>query len=163
MFHSPFPASRRSHDSTKHFYHWWGEIILGTWRAYSGIFRTKSPTPPLPARFLLPVRLTTLPVFNPVFVIDLVNQQHVHGREWRDRAGLNAPFMRACFPSTSIEISDYWGDLGVLDRTVVFDRAMIVSRETAHRQYVSFLLPPGSQFLMQKVDPPAHYRLGGSK
>jgi len=36
---------------------------------------------------------------------------------------------------------DYWEDLATLDRTVVFDRAIIVSRETSDRQYVS--LPCG--------------------
>jgi protein O-GlcNAc transferase len=47
--------------------------------------------------------------------------------------------MRASFPSTTIEEADYWKDLAMLDRTVVFDRAMIVSRETSGRQYVLFL------------------------
>lgn len=48
--------------------------------------------------------------------------------------------MRAGFPSTTIENIDYWEDLAKLDRTVVFDRAIIVSRETSGRQYVLLLL-----------------------
>jgi hypothetical protein len=46
--------------------------------------------------------------------------------------------MRACFPSTTIEKIDYWEDLAKVDRTAVFDRAIIVSRETSGRQYVLF-------------------------
>lgn len=40
----------------QHLYHWWGEIVLGSWRVYSAIFPTTSSPPPLPARFILPVR-----------------------------------------------------------------------------------------------------------
>jgi hypothetical protein len=39
----------------QHFYHWWGEIVLGSWRVYTAIFATMSPPPPFPARFILPV------------------------------------------------------------------------------------------------------------
>jgi hypothetical protein len=46
--------------------------------------------------------------------------------------------MRASFPSATIERADYWNDLASLDTTIVFDRAMIVSRETTARQYVQF-------------------------
>lgn len=42
--------------------------------------------------------------------------------------------MRACFPSASIEKAGYWTDLMELDKTVVFERAMIVSREAARKQ-----------------------------
>jgi protein O-GlcNAc transferase len=47
--------------------------------------------------------------------------------------------MRACFPSTTIETIDYWEDFAKLDRTFVFDRVIIVSRETSGRQYVVLL------------------------
>lgn len=95
-----------------HFYHWWGEIVLGSWRVYSVIFATESSPLPFPARFILPF---------------------VHSNEWRDPAGVNALLMRASFPSTAVETMEYWKDLISLDRTVVFDRAMIVSRETSGR------------------------------
>jgi len=99
-----------------HYYHWWGEIILGSWRVYSAIFATISPPPPPPARFILPF---------------------VHDNEWRDPAGVSAVLMRASFPSTAIEVMDYWKDLTALNRTIVFDRAMIVSRETTGRHPLS--------------------------
>ncbi|KAF9467541.1 hypothetical protein BDZ94DRAFT_1248380 [Collybia nuda] len=97
-----------------HFYHWWGEIILGSWRVYSAFIQYSNASwpPPLPARFILP---------------------HIYLDEWHDRAGVNAPLMRACFSSASIEKQDYWLDLIALNRTVVFERAMIVSREAARR------------------------------
>lgn len=93
------------------------------------------PPPPSPARFILPV-CTTGPyllfkLFTPI--------QFIHSNEWRDTAGVNAPLMRVCFPSTTIEMIDFWEDLARLDRTFVFDRAIILSRETSGRQYVLFL------------------------
>jgi hypothetical protein len=68
--------------------------------------------------------------------------------------------MRACFPSTTIETIDYWEDLAKLDRTFVFDRVIIVSREASGRQYV-LLFSSAFQFL----DGPAavHYQANGSK
>ncbi|KAF8886796.1 hypothetical protein BD779DRAFT_1529729 [Infundibulicybe gibba] len=57
------------------------------------------------------------------------------GLQWRDRAGVDGPLMRAAFPSTAIETSYYWDDLIKLrlNQTVVFERAMIISRPAAHR------------------------------
>lgn len=48
--------------------------------------------------------------------------------------------MRAAFPDAPIESSDYWQDLEKLERTVVFERAVIVNRAAAHRQYVPVYL-----------------------
>lgn len=62
--------------------------------------------------------------------------QFAGGGKWRDNAGVDGPLMRAVFPYASIEESDHWEDLLKLDVTVVFDRAMIINRDTAHRQYV---------------------------
>ncbi|TFK41786.1 hypothetical protein BDQ12DRAFT_663800 [Crucibulum laeve] len=98
-----------------HFYHWWGEIILGAWRTYSRLSMRedgKTGVLPLPSRFILPA---------------------VDRGTWRDRAGVDGPLMRAAFPRASIEVSDYWADLRKLNTTVVFDRALIVSRDAAHK------------------------------
>ena len=81
--------------------------------------------------------------------------------------------MRASFPSTTIEVIDYWKDLAKLNRTIVFDRAMVVSRETTGRQYVLFsssliyLMHPNSSPLSGKwykmisptmsINPPADF------
>ncbi|TFK25332.1 hypothetical protein FA15DRAFT_668559 [Coprinopsis marcescibilis] len=107
-----------------HFYHWWGEIIIGMWRVYStlayGSFdETDADGAPLsvdslpfPSRFLLPA---------------------VESGEWRDKAGLNGPLMRAAFPGIPIEKADYWADLAKLDTTVSFERAMVINRHNSHK------------------------------
>ncbi|KAG6811188.1 hypothetical protein H0H92_008628 [Tricholoma furcatifolium] len=98
-----------------HFYHWWGEIILGAWRVYSAVVGTSSASS-FASRVLLP---------------------HIFGQEWRDKPGLNAGLMRTTFPSTSIENADTWDDLALLDKTFVFERVMIVSRVAAHTHELS--------------------------
>ncbi|KAG2003080.1 hypothetical protein CC2G_003713 [Coprinopsis cinerea AmutBmut pab1-1] len=107
-----------------HFYHWWGEIILGMWRVYSTLalgkkWSTSDPVDfplPWPARFVLPA---------------------VSGTEWRDRAGIIGPTMRPAFPQASIEKADYWNDLIKLGTTVVFERSMIINRDAAHKHPLS--------------------------
>ncbi|KAJ4468696.1 hypothetical protein J3R30DRAFT_3384682 [Lentinula aciculospora] len=98
----------------RHYYHWWGEIILGFWRVYQ-CARESSPLP-FPSRFLLPF---------------------VDGGNWRDEPGINGPLMRAVQPSVSIETSDQWKDFIDLDRTVVFSRVAIINRPAAHRHPLS--------------------------
>lgn len=44
--------------------------------------------------------------------------------------------MRAAFPGVSVETAEYWKDLKILQRPFVFERAMVVDRRAAHRQYV---------------------------
>ncbi|KAF8632790.1 hypothetical protein AX15_001689, partial [Amanita polypyramis BW_CC] len=102
-----------------HFYHWWGEIILGAWRVYSTVNQSNVTHMSFPyawsdtqsMRFLMPFSMNSA---------------------WRDHAGVNGPLMRAAFPSATLEESDYWSDLKGLGSTVVFDRLMIVSRAAAH-------------------------------
>ena len=53
-----------THTHTKHYYHWWGEIILGGWRVYSLVgFDSDGNFHPewlqSPDRFLMPVRIHT--------------------------------------------------------------------------------------------------------
>ncbi|KIK70046.1 hypothetical protein GYMLUDRAFT_150961 [Collybiopsis luxurians FD-317 M1] len=98
-----------------HYYHWWGEIILGFWRVYSMLgwrLDDRFSSLPFPKRFFLP------------FVTD---------NTWRDRAGVNGPLMRAANPAVSIETSSLWKDLIDLDETVVFTRAALINRPAAHR------------------------------
>jgi len=44
--------------------------------------------------------------------------------------------MRAAFPSAAIERIDLWEDLIDVDRTFVFEKAMVVSRVAAHKKSV---------------------------
>ncbi|KAF8067941.1 hypothetical protein FPV67DRAFT_1416086 [Lyophyllum atratum] len=94
-----------------HYYHWWGEIILGAWRILS-FEGAKTKEVLKPKRFLLPFS--------------------VRG-QFRDRAGVDGPLMRAAFPDASIEESDYWEDHIKLNATVVFDRVLLINRPAAHR------------------------------
>ena len=48
--------------------------------------------------------------------------------------------MRAGFPLASIDRADFWKDLIALNRTFVFERAMIISRTGAHHRYVKIVL-----------------------
>ncbi|KAJ3996667.1 hypothetical protein F5050DRAFT_1757906 [Lentinula boryana] len=98
----------------RHYYHWWGEIILGFWRVYQ-CARVSTPLP-FPKRFLLPF---------------------VDGGKWRDDPGINGPLMRAVQPAISIETSDQWKDFYDLDRTIVFNRVAIINRPAAHRYPLS--------------------------
>ncbi|KAJ7274863.1 hypothetical protein C8J57DRAFT_1177726 [Mycena rebaudengoi] len=97
-----------------HFYHWFGEIILGAWRVYSHIALAQGVAPsalPLPRRVILPF---------------------IENDEWRDKAGVDGALMRAAFPMAAIEQAAYWKDLMRLGTTVVFERIVLVSRYTAH-------------------------------
>ncbi|KAF9525431.1 hypothetical protein CPB83DRAFT_838167 [Crepidotus variabilis] len=97
-----------------HYYHWWGELMLGAVKSYSAI--TASPqylgAPLEPSRFLIP---------------------HVDEQSWRDRAGVNEPLMQAAFQGASVEAKGYWDKLKNTDQTFVFEQAMLVSRIAAHK------------------------------
>ncbi|KAM6492022.1 Protein of unknown function (DUF563) domain containing protein [Amanita muscaria] len=100
----------------RHYYHFWGEIILGAWRVYTTISQ-RNVFPPTwsetePMRFLMPFS---------------------DNGAWRDGPGVNSPLMRAAFPSAALEESDQWSDLQKLGATVVLDRVVLVDRHAAHR------------------------------
>ncbi|KAF8997469.1 hypothetical protein BDQ17DRAFT_1283867 [Cyathus striatus] len=97
-----------------HFYHWWGEIILGAWRVYSKLAGTENEPAclPFPTRFLIPM---------------------IEASKWRDHSGVSGPLMRGAFPEASIEKSTHWQDLIKLNSTFVFDRSMIIHRGIAGR------------------------------
>ncbi|KAF8198546.1 hypothetical protein BJ912DRAFT_845371 [Pholiota molesta] len=98
---------------TAHYYHWWGELMLGAMRVYSSVASAAggSAPPAQPQHFILP---------------------NIKGDAWRDPAGVDGPLMRAAWPGASIERADFWADLAALNRTVVFARALLVSRPAAH-------------------------------
>ncbi|KAJ7362225.1 hypothetical protein DFH08DRAFT_766748 [Mycena albidolilacea] len=104
---------------TKHFYHWFGEIILGAWRVYSHLLVSKLGSQTSPPRFL---------PFPRRFILPFISNE-----EWRDRAGIDGPLMRAAFPGMAIEQAAYWDDLKKVGTTVVFERVMLVNRRAAHK------------------------------
>ncbi|KAF9028019.1 hypothetical protein BDZ89DRAFT_1015275 [Hymenopellis radicata] len=95
----------------RHLYHWFGEIILGFWRVYSKLAETEGSVPP-PDRFIIPFASSS---------------------GWRDGPNVDAILMRAAFPDASIECSELWDDLRAIDRTIKFDRLVIINRAAAHR------------------------------
>ncbi|KAF9256393.1 hypothetical protein L218DRAFT_881821, partial [Marasmius fiardii PR-910] len=109
------------HQYMNHYYHWWGEVVLGLWRVYSHLgmhMDGSAALLPPPARFVAPF---------------------VDESGWRDPASLNAPLMRAAFPTTAVENAHYWQDLIEMENTFVFSRVMVVSRTAAHEHPFSGL------------------------
>ncbi|KAF7324108.1 hypothetical protein MKEN_00633200 [Mycena kentingensis (nom. inval.)] len=103
-----------------HYYHWFGEIILGLWRVYSHLLVTEGEGQVVDWTVLPPVQRFILPFIS-------------SDAAWRDRAGVDAPIMRAAFPGVSIETGSYWRDLERLESTVVFERVILVNRAAAHK------------------------------
>ncbi|KAJ3538606.1 hypothetical protein NMY22_g5094 [Coprinellus aureogranulatus] len=99
-----------------HYYHFWGEVIIGAWRVYSTLALSKDTTAldklPFPSRILMPF---------------------VDGEVWRDKARLNGPLLRLAFPDMSIEKSEIWQDWIRSDTTLVFERSVTVNRYAAHK------------------------------
>ncbi|TEB37366.1 hypothetical protein FA13DRAFT_1726446 [Coprinellus micaceus] len=99
-----------------HFFHYWGEVLLGAWRVYSSLALSSDPSLinslPFPSRFVFPF---------------------VDNGEWRDRADLNGPLMRLAFPDVHIVKSDVWGDWIKTGGTIVFERSVTVNRVSAHK------------------------------
>ncbi|KAJ3503527.1 hypothetical protein NLJ89_g8389 [Agrocybe chaxingu] len=120
----------------KHYYHWWGEIILGAIKIYSAMTLTAGFRGPLadPSRFIIP---------------------NVAGSsDWHDKVGIIAPLMRAAFPSASVETGDYWKDLSDTNQTFVFERAMIISRHAAHKSPLGGLWFAMISTTMEVATPP---------
>ncbi|KAJ7051349.1 hypothetical protein C8F01DRAFT_999416 [Mycena amicta] len=106
-----------------HYYHWFGEIILGFWRIYSHLLVDGASPDAVPV-----VDFSRLP---PVqrFLLPLISTDVA----WRDKAGIDGPIMRGAFPGASIETEAYWKDLKTLGTSVVFDRVVLVNRAAAHK------------------------------
>ncbi|KAF6746026.1 hypothetical protein DFP72DRAFT_924003 [Ephemerocybe angulata] len=106
-----------------HFYHFWGEVIIGAWRVYSALGFSKDNNGSLD-RLSFPDR----------WIMPFIDRED----EWRDKAGLNAPLMRLAFPSASIEKSEIWKDWIKSGNTLVFERSMVINRRAAHKSPLGF-------------------------
>ncbi|KIK98644.1 hypothetical protein PAXRUDRAFT_823616 [Paxillus rubicundulus Ve08.2h10] len=70
-----------------HYYHFCAELLLGTWSFWTG---AAHPEPPPPIhRAIFP---------------------HSTSAGWRDGPGFNSYFLRAVFPSLTVEVEDDWND-----------------------------------------------------
>jgi hypothetical protein len=66
--------------------------------------------------------------------------------EWRDKAALNGPLMRLAFPGCTLEHAWQWKDWKRSGMTFVFERAMVVNRNSAHKSYVYSFFFGSSEF-----------------
>ncbi|KAI0321189.1 hypothetical protein OF83DRAFT_1237812 [Amylostereum chailletii] len=78
------------HQFLNHYYHFCAELIFGAWAFWTGTYppTSTSPTPPFD-RFIF---------------------AHSSGEGWRDGPGMNAYFLRAAFPSLTVETDIDWHD-----------------------------------------------------
>jgi hypothetical protein len=83
------PTSIRAHSVSvlAHYYHFCAELLLGAWSLWTG---AAYPEPPPPIhRAIFP---------------------HSTSAGWRDGPGFNSYFLRAVFPSLTVEVEDDWND-----------------------------------------------------
>ncbi|PFH50203.1 hypothetical protein AMATHDRAFT_61541 [Amanita thiersii Skay4041] len=117
----------------KHYYHFVAELFFGTWAFWHGAWSTSSLA-----------RSTSLndpqtqhppPIHRAIFS---------HADEWRDRPGFNAYFLRAAFPSMTIETQSDWVDRirsttprpNQQERAWHFPVLLLTDRSAAHRGVV---------------------------
>ncbi|KAJ7158755.1 hypothetical protein C8R46DRAFT_1110180 [Mycena filopes] len=90
-----------------HYFHFVAELIYGSWAFLYGAF-SDQPVKPLVS--------VPEPSFNPPFIsnstpkIDRAIFIHADVKGWRDAPGFNGYFMRAVFPSMTIEVATDWVD-----------------------------------------------------
>lgn len=79
-----------------HYYHFCAELMFGAWSFWSGAFNSivDSRT----------AALTTAPS------VDRMIFAHADAYGWRDRPGFNSYFLRAAFPSLTVEVQADWED-----------------------------------------------------
>jgi hypothetical protein len=104
-----------------HYYHFVAELFVGTWAFWNAAFdatvNTTSWTTSAP------------PVSRAIFI-------HSDNR-WRDKPGFNSYFMRAAFPSLTVETQADWDDrikpTASLDRAWHFDSVLLADRSAAFK------------------------------
>jgi hypothetical protein len=93
----------------RHYYHFVAEVLLGAWAFWTGTFTppTGTPSPPDPLTAIPPSYLKELNSTPPVHRLIFTNSD---ADGWRDNPGFDAYFLRAAFPSLSVEHIDDWED-----------------------------------------------------
>ncbi|KAJ7125779.1 hypothetical protein C8R43DRAFT_1212110 [Mycena crocata] len=92
-----------------HYYHFVAELIFGAWAFLYGAFSDGAIKPPSPtifsdASFNSPLISNSTPSIDRAIFI------HSDVSGWRDGPGFNAYFLRAAFPSMTVEVSADWQD-----------------------------------------------------
>ncbi|KAL6305818.1 hypothetical protein BKA93DRAFT_776889 [Sparassis latifolia] len=114
------------HQFLDHYYHFCAELLFGAWAFWSGAF--KAVVDPSSAS------LTTAPPVQHVIFA------HADAYGWRDGPGFNSYFMRAVFPSITVEVEEDWEDRidstvspGARARAWHFDNVLLADRSAAFR------------------------------
>lgn len=109
-----------------HYYHFCAELLLGTWAFWQGAFNVK--VDPRHSELT-----TAPPVTRALF-------PHADANGWRDRPGFNSYFLRAAFPSLTVEVAEDWHDRvaatsmgGEHARAWHFDTVLLTDRSAAFR------------------------------
>ncbi|KDR75372.1 hypothetical protein GALMADRAFT_268911 [Galerina marginata CBS 339.88] len=96
-----------------HYYHFVAELLLGTWAFLYGSFNPSSnliklevpasSVSTVPSFNLRPSAYSPPPLSRVIFL-------HASSEGWRDKPGFNSYFLRAAFPSLTVEVSNDWND-----------------------------------------------------
>jgi hypothetical protein len=88
----------------RHYYHLIAELLIGAWAFWTGTFsRTPFPSPSLSALNLSYSSGSPPPFQRFIFI-------HSNADGWRDDPGFNSYFLRAAFPSLTVEHIEDWTD-----------------------------------------------------
>ncbi|KZT72152.1 hypothetical protein DAEQUDRAFT_809411 [Daedalea quercina L-15889] len=109
-----------------HYYHFCAELVMGVWPFWLGTFNVHvDPSSP---------RVSAAPH------IDRMIFAHAEATGWRDGPGFNSYFLRAGFPSMTVEVETDWRDRiaatatrDVPERAWHFDTLMLTDRSAAFR------------------------------
>ncbi|KAI0070599.1 hypothetical protein K474DRAFT_1669885 [Panus rudis PR-1116 ss-1] len=109
-----------------HYYHFCAELLYGAWAFWSGAHNAYvDPLTP---------DVSTAPPF------DRFIFAHTEAHGWRDRPGFNSYFLRAAFPSLTVEVQQDWEDriaataaTGIHARAWRFDTVLFTDRSAAFR------------------------------
>ncbi|KAJ7475854.1 hypothetical protein FB451DRAFT_1132510 [Mycena latifolia] len=128
-----------------HYFHFVAELMFGSWVFLYGAFADGLVKPPASPAF----DTSTEPSFNAPFLstttptIDRAIFIHSDADGWRDKPGFNAYFVRAVFPSMTVEVDIDWRDRieatsnPEISRAVHFPLALLTDRSAAFRGVIT--------------------------
>ncbi|TFY54992.1 hypothetical protein EVJ58_g8531 [Rhodofomes roseus] len=109
-----------------HYYHFCAELMLGVWPFWLGTYNIQVDA--------------SAPSVEAAPHIDRMIFSHAEATGWRDRPGFNSYFLRAAFPSITVEVETDWKDRiaatathGIPERAWHFDTLMLTDRSAAFR------------------------------
>lgn len=113
----------------RHYYHFVAELFFGAWAFWHGTWSTPSDSLASPFGLVHPA---PPPIHRAIFV-------HSDADGWRDGPGFNAYFLRAAFPSLTVEVQEDWEDRvaatanpALRDRAWHFPVVLLSDRSAAH-------------------------------